>query len=299
MNNQLEGTLVMDGLLEGRLPELPDTREKIEQWCSFSRETGVPFRVRFDGERFSVMPETEPVEVDDLGGDVEETIRQLLDQLAKIFPDGERTSLFSTVRSREYRPGQEVQTLYFMNAEGHIDCRGRTVDAETVARRQPMTRREIVRLAVGVLVTALVLFGLSALVVDYGELWRRAKMRVTPLDTTKVELNQETFAEFLAIDKIERSGTTELTLTLKRTDAFPRTDLQLHQLLEDPSSSWQRRMVVQSIAKGYLLLEVFDREDTFRGSLRIRIADLREKETVTTKVPWQGVPPNRLTLIPL
>ncbi|MCY2927235.1 MAG: hypothetical protein NT031_17740, partial [Planctomycetota bacterium] len=155
MTGRLEGTFALDGLVEGALGGAGEEfRGRLQAWADAARAGGL----------------------------------NLLFDLLKIFPLAQRRNIFSTLRSTEYRPGEEVQTIYAVAPDGSVQMHQRTVSARTEAPPEPLTLKQKLRLGAVGLAVAMGVFGLSSLFVDYGQLVRRLKDSVVAMDPDKVQV---------------------------------------------------------------------------------------------------------------
>jgi len=291
MSQKIEGTVVLDGLIEGSVPALPDAADRLRQWVDVAASANVHFSLELDGNRFSLLADRTPVLAQLLGRDPAEAIGGALGELLKAFPPPERRGVLSTVRSTEYRPAEEVQTVYTIGPDGQIHTQQRVVEAATQAPPQPLTTREkwlMAGLGVGL---ALLVFAVSAVFVDYKALFGRVVDRVTPLDVEAMPVDTGPFVPYLSVTKREKDRRGEvLTLTLKRTAAFPRTDADCQGLLATPDRPLPDRMTIESLARGYVRVEYFDADGKFLGHTMERIHGLRSAETIELKLP---LPPKK------
>src|SRR5262245_11694000 len=110
---KIEGTIVLDGLVQGRLP-LGDDQipQQLKQWVQFISGMGVRFNLEVRDAAFNLLPDNRATSAKPLGDPPEHALEQGLTQLADLFSGPERSQLFSTLRSSEFRPGEEVQTVY-------------------------------------------------------------------------------------------------------------------------------------------------------------------------------------------
>jgi hypothetical protein len=217
--------------------------------------------------------------------------------MLKVFPPAERGRVSSTLRSIEYRKGQEVQTLFAIRPDGTIDPQQRVIEVSTTAPPTPMSRRE--RLLIG-LVGVLVLlaaFGISAIFVDYREAWQRLRNQATPLSAETIEATAPAFEAWFTINnrQIGHDGGS-IVLTLRRT-----TDLSLDSLNTaagtQPAGDLERRLALDAVARGYVRAELFAADGRFLGSTMIRIAPLHQRETMEILIPMSREP--RVTRIVL
>ncbi len=298
MTDKTEGTIVLDGLLEGNLPAAHDGADAMRAWIRSVHTMGLLFSLEVDGDRFSLLADPRAVSVDRLSTEPHERIAAVLDELLENFSPDERRGLLSTLRSMEYRPGVEVQTVYAIGADGAIDPRTRSVDAKTVKPPEPMSPRERVKLALMGLGVAAVLFGISAIFVDYGSLFDTVVDRIMPFDADSVAVETGSFGEYFTVDKQQaKRGGKVLILTLKRGKAFPVDDAALQKLQDAAGESVSARMTLDALARGYVRCECFDKKGKFLTFTMQRISALREKETVELILPLPVTPrPTRVVI---
>ena len=182
MTQHTEGTVSLEGLIEGHLPPLPGSEDKLRQWVSTVRKLGLKFSLDTDGNRFSLLAVETPTSAEPLKPDPCESILNALNELMKIFPPEKRREVFSTLRSREYRQGVEVQTLYFVTGEGRFDIRRREVETDTTAPEAPLPVKHRLLYGLAGLAVVAAILALSSLVVPYGEIWERMTRSVKPVD---------------------------------------------------------------------------------------------------------------------
>jgi len=274
---KIEGTLVLDGLIEGRLGGVEQAEDRLEDWVSLAREAGLPFSLEITGNRFSLLAGGTPIEVARLGPDPTARIADALRELLRVFTPDAGAGVFSTVRSTEYRPGQEVQTLYLVGPQGDVQEQQRTVEAETVAPRRPRTRREKVRLVLTGLAIAGVLVGLSALVVPYRDILFRLKGRMLPLSTKDLSVEAPAFEGLFTLGEERKLDRKRGALVLQATPAadLPRTDDEFTRAIEAARDSARRRLALEALLRGYLRCEYFDGEGAFLGASWVRVKALR------------------------
>ena len=287
MSEHVEGTIVLDGLVEGRLPDGDDLRDKLAEWETFvTDELGLKLTLDTSATAFSLLPDNEPVPVTELGPDPQDTIRQALERLLALLPTELRANVFSTLRSSEYRKGQEVQSLYAVKPDGSVDVAKRTGDADTVAPPEKLSWKAYAKQAVIGLVLAAALLGASYLFPPTRKLWTRVDQTLTPTDANKVAIDNTVFDPFFTIVKLETAnGGTDLRITLARTDIYPRTDEQLDAVYKAAGDSVSRKLAVEAIARGYVYVELFIEDTGFYGLASARIADLADKDAVSVVVP--------------
>ncbi len=235
MSEKIEGTMHLEGLIEGQLPPFPDARDKLEKWARNFTGGVVRISLQVEGPHFSAMPSNEPVAVKDLARDGTEPANTVADGLAdllRLFPPLERGQVFSTLRSVEYRAKLEVQTIYAVGPDGRAATRQQTVPCATVKPAEPISRGEMLKRGGLGLLAAVVILAISSLFVDYPGLWRRLTARVEPVQTA-VELGN--FSPYFRMEVVGldlRNGM--LLLKLTRTGMYPREEAALDALYANP-----------------------------------------------------------------
>ncbi|MBM4042214.1 MAG: hypothetical protein FJ290_27265 [Planctomycetes bacterium] len=289
MSEKVEGTVILDGLLEGRVPDASDAAAALRQWVSFAESLGLRFSLELEGSALSLLADDRPFTADALGGAPSAVIADALRQLLKLFPAPDRAHLFSTLRSIEYRKGLEVRTLYAIAPSGELDVRQEAAEARTTPAPQPLTRREKLRqIAMGILVAAAIL-GISAIFVDYRALFSSIADAARPLDPEKIEVDTQAFKDYFTVEgkRVARGGRA-LILTLKRTPAFPLKDADCQALADKAGNALPARLSLDAIARGYVRCEYFNKSGEFMGFTLERIRGLRDQESIELPLPVAG-----------
>jgi hypothetical protein len=286
MSDRIEGTVVFDGLLEGKLPGGGSGAARLGEWVGYAAGLNLPLSLEVDGESFSVLAENRPIQVEQLGDSPAETLADALRQLFEIFPPHERARAFSTLRSTEYRKGEAVQTVYIVGSGGSVQVRERAVDARTTPGLRLLTGREKLRLGAMGVVVALLVFAVSSVFVDYRALWDNIVEEITPFDPNELVVESGSFGDYFTVEKkdVARGGKV-VVLTVKRRKKFPVTDADLKRLLAEPPDGVPARLTIEALARGYVRCEYFDKHKEFMGFSMQRISRLREKETVGIALP--------------
>ena len=133
MADKIERTFLLDGLLEGRLPARPGAESDLRGWVRFAGGRGIRLDLVIEGSRFSLLSDNTPRSTDDLEADPATLLAELLGDFLKAFDPPERTGVCSTLRTIEYRPGQEVQTAFAIAPDGKVVTQDRTTPIDTVA----------------------------------------------------------------------------------------------------------------------------------------------------------------------
>lgn len=285
MTQKLEGTLQLDGLLEGKINALPDGPNRLAEWVKFAASLGLPFTLEIDGASFSLLAGRQTLRVADLGGEPTETLVNALNQLVKAFPDTQRQEIYSTIRSTEYRPKLEVQTLYAMGPEGKIQPQQRSQAAETTPPPRPMSGKEKVRMAALGLLAVLVVLAISSIFIDYRTLLGDLRDRIMPYNAEAIAVEAGPFENYFSVENRRRGQGPSLLIDLKRSDDFPKTDEDLNRLYTQAGSSLPNRLAVESMASGYVRCEYYDKDGKYIGFTTERIGQLKQDDTTTLRLP--------------
>ena len=283
---KVEGTLIIDGLIEGKIPALPGAEDKLRAWVNFARAAGLDFDLQLDGGAFSLLADNSARSAKKFAPEPSEIISSALAEMLKTIPPADRGRLTSTLRSIEYRPRQEVQTLYQITPDGIVDPHQRIIDAQTHAPPPPLTLKERLRMGLFGLAAAVAVLALSAVFVDYRKLWREIREEVTTLSVDQIQVENSTFDDYFTVAKKDLSpDTRSLRLLFRRTPKFPITDVDRATAINLPATQPFDQLTRESIVRGYVRYEAFDSKGTFQSSNFIRIKPLRESEFMEVTLP--------------
>jgi hypothetical protein len=327
MSEKIEGTIVLEGLVEGPLPPFPDAQAKLERWAQGFAGGAVRVNLQIEGGHFSAMPSNDPQRVQALtkqaggsAGDAEidpaQVVADSLAELLRFFPPPDRAQVFSTIRSMEYRPNLEVQTLYAVSPDGRTATRQQRVPCKTVSAEMPVDPRDMAKRGLlGFLVALVILLG-SSYFVDYPGLWRRLTASVEPVKTT---VHAGLFSPYLRMDVTgldRRTGM--LKIHLSRLPPYPTSEEAFDALFANPpepmappatttapesapatgataaasapaalpsASLLRRRMAVESLAKGTIRLEFRDASGHVMGRAILVVGNLQHAAAQDAEVP--------------
>ena len=286
MSDKVEGTMILDGMIEGRSAALAPLESKLREWRAFVEKVGLRFGLEFEGNSFSLLAENRPVDVRKLGERPAQVVVDALNELLKVLPPEDRRGVFSTVRSVEYRKGEEVQTLYAVGADGTVTSRERVVEAQTVAPEAPPSWREKLFMAGIGLGVAVLLLALSSLIVPYRALYDRFMASVWPLDVKGLSVEAGRFEKyFVVVDRKSASGGRSIVITLKRAADFPRTDADADRVAKAAGDSTVARLAAEAVIRGRLYVEYYDQDNKLITFTVIAIKPLRDRETLDVDLP--------------
>lgn len=297
---RVEGSFLLDGLIEGQLPGDAETPERLREWAGAMKRLGLDVQLELDGGSFSLLANESRSQASRVGPQPAAQIRDLVEQLVGCFPDPTAAALFSTLRSVEIRPGVEVQTVYVVRPDGSVEAPERVLDASTAPPPKPPTAREWVKVGLVSLVLLAALFGVTSLFVDWRGAVESMWNRVVPFDASEVEIVSAFDPYFRVVERERAGGGKVLRLTLERTKAFPKDDDAIRRAfvqLADVSPTDQQ--VLSALGRGYVRVEIFDENEKFLGFHDVRIAGLRknEKIEIDVRVPLDPRPAS-IHLIP-
>lgn len=281
---KVEGTIVFDGLIQGKLTD-ESVGKQLQEWTTFVARLGPRFTLELRGGAFNLLPDTQPVSVRGLGDDPTESIRQVLDQLAGLFSGYERAQLFSTLRTSEYRPGREVQSVFTI-ASGQVGVQSRTVEAQTTPPPQPLTTKERMKVAGVGLLMAAVFIGVAMLFPGVRAMFGQLAENVTPFDTKEVTVELGPYSPWLEVSIDEKkSRRSAVVLQLKPTAQFPRDDTSYAASEKAAEGHVHQRFALENVGRGYVRIALFDENGKHLYTGEYRIVDLLKSETLEVIVP--------------
>jgi len=280
-----QGMILLDGLIEGRLSGDAAVETKLEKWVEFARTLGLKFNLDMSGSAFSVLPDNHPAPISRLGTSPEDAIRQTIEQLIGVLPEQDRASVFSTLRSAEYRTGEEVQSVYVIEAGGKVQVQSRSIAAKTIAPPKPVSTKERVKLALIGLFLALAIFGILMLFPPVREKFAEFIGSIKPVTVESVTITTTPFGDLIkATPKEFSAGARVLIITLERGKDYPTTEALLEEAYAK-ADTLAKKLALEAIAKGYVRVELIDVEGNIFAEGEFRIRELSTKESIELRVP--------------
>jgi hypothetical protein len=292
----IEGTIVLNGLIEGPVLDDANSRDRLRQWTRDLARLGIDFNLEFTGGNFSLLPDNKPRSCAQLGDSPHEAIRQALEQLLEPWPGNLLSRVTSTLRSSEYRKGEEVQSVYIIGPDRKVRAEQRTIEADTEAAPEPLSRRELVRMAIVGVVIAAALLGVTSLFVDVPALARQLIGTLRPMRVEEVEVDNSNYDAFFHA-KIKNIRSEEATLTIERTSQYPTSDAALQNAADAAKPSIKKWLAVTNVARGYVNCDLYDDEGHYVSTATLRLDPLREKSDFEVKLPLRSNQRFRLTKI--
>jgi len=286
MNANVEGTIIVEGMVEGTLPGVDSPETWLRDWVSLASQAGFRFSLEIEGGRFSLLADETPLSAARIGPDPADTLREALATFFSGIPQADRGSVFSTVRSVEFKPGTETQTLYTANPDGTVSVEQRTLQTQTVSPEKPLTREQKLMgalIAVGVLSVVLVVLALTGVLQSVArDFWRA----VVPLDTAVIEVDTSAYGGRLGSGevKVAPGGQRMLVVVIERGDDYPESPADLEKALAEAANIGER-LALEALAKGYIRCEVFDAKGKFYAQKSCRVKALATDDKVEVLVP--------------
>ncbi len=264
-DRRIEGTFYLDGLLEGPILSADDERY-VRTFVAQAGRAGLKFDVAFNAGRFSLLADNKLVQVQPGEEPADARMGKCLDQFLNGYSSQEYARLMSTLRSVEYIPGHEVQTIYGIKPDGTVAVQQRTVRADTIQPAKPPDFRDKVNLATGAGLVLLALIGLSAFFVPYRDIAVRLIRQVKPFNTQELTINAGPYAQFFSVETVDLDrGQGIIWITCKVMETYPQTEDKMNELWKSSADSAIQRLAIEALMRHSLRCEFFDWEGTFRG----------------------------------
>ena len=221
---QFENTYRLEGLIQAPLPPGPEGRGVIEKLAADFNRNGLRLTSCFDDSQFTLTAENVTRDTEEIHPlEVDLMVHLALEKLIAAYPPELRMQIFSTLRSREYRPNLEVQSAYLVIFPGQVKVERREVAAVVEPRPAPLTvtnKFGYILAAVGIL--ALLGWASSGLVQfrDLGER-KLSGLRGTRLEDLRVD--DKSIADFVKVVEVDvaKAPLSDIVLTLRKGSKWP------------------------------------------------------------------------------
>ena len=269
---KLEGTFHLDGLVEGAIFS-EDNEQFIRSFVQHASAAGVKFHLSIDGGRFSLLADTAPIELPAQAPSAQVVISDALEVLLQNYAPEEIPRLMSTLRSIEYIPGHEIQSLYGIHPRGKISVEQRRIKVPTITPAAPPDWRYRIKEA-GILAAVLcVLFGISAFFVPYRDIVRNFVENAKPFRIEQVKIDQaDSYARFFQVEAILINKKTKtFEIACKCLTDFPKDEQRLNEMWKSSQDSVGQKLALEALARNYLRCEIYNRQDVFSGQQLCRL----------------------------
>ena len=262
-----EGTFRLEGLLEGPILS-SDDEEIINNLIKQAHEEGLIFHAAINNGRFSLLADTEPVNIKptDKSPDLR-VIKYLKDFLGNYSPR-ECINLMSTLRSVEYIPGNEIQTIYCIKPDCTVSAEQRIVRAETISPAQPIELKQTIKFAIPLILALCAGIGISAFFIPYRDIAKNIISDFTPFDVNNVTIDTENFSKFFQVETIEADETKEIIqIIFKVSESYPDTEQKLNYLWNSPEISLSQKLALEALARNNISCIFYDSDGKFSGQM--------------------------------
>ena len=275
--DKIEGIITIDGMIEGKMTLTQDLVGKLQEWINFSSSLDFEFSLEMGSNSFNILAEKKQISVKKFGPDPAKKIMDTISELISVIPEEYKSRLFSTLRTIEYEPGLEIQTIYAILPDGKIECQTRTIKAKTTSFSHPVFRKHMRPVITGVIVSLVLLFA-SSFFVNYSQLIKDFGNSLSSVKTDSIKINNELFSSFFFCEQIQwDEGREQIVLVLKRTDSF---FTAISNLKLSENENLEKNLIIESITKGYIRCEIFNSEQIFLGFSFLRIKDLWQRDSI-------------------
>ncbi|MFO7821135.1 MAG: hypothetical protein R6V56_03630 [Lentisphaeria bacterium] len=259
-NKPREQSFRLEGLLEVPVSDTAELKSPVEAWARKAHsEFGLNFHVQVEDRGLSIMPDDQIRDSAKLPVSVEESVRSALTALVELIPEQDRPHVMSTIRSLSYGRGKETQTVYAVKPDGSVDVESRTQAADTEKMPDPVSLRDQIKSAALAFSVAALLFAVSAFFIDYPGLFNKLLADIKPTDIEALEINPGPFAGLIEISKdLKKSKAGQLTLDIIPTPQLISALSKFKQAAPPENFTWEKRLAVETLAKGRLYIEFYD-----------------------------------------
>lgn len=288
-NPKIEGTFRLDGLLEGPIFSVDD-EDIINSFVKDAKKAGLKFHAAINTGRFSLLADTESINIQPGGEPADARVVKCIGEFLKNYSPEECRQLMSTLRSVEYIPGHEIQTIYYIKPDCTVAVEQRTVKADTIAPMKPIELRQAIK---PIIIFAVILcagIGISAFFVPYSDLAKRLINKVMPFDTHKLIINVGPYMQFFQVESAEANKSKGIILiTCKVSQSYPNTEQKLNELWKSSGESITKRLTIEALMRNNVRCVSFDSEGNFLGQ---RICYMQwigdEKESFDIVIPFDN-----------
>lgn len=295
MEKKIEGTIILDGLIEGPLPEQKNTEYLIREWIKFTADNGLIFYYEKSGSSFSILSENRPVIVDSLPETPNCLITRVLEEFIKIFPADYRSKILSTIRSSEFKKMKEIQTLYSFTNGGKVNPQSREQNVKTLTRPKTFSLQEKIKLTVLGGAVFIILLFFSSFFIDYKSAIDNIISSLTPMEVNKIEINNTLYNRYFRVVGKEKENH-HIRLILNPTPYYPIDESQI-ETYHSNAATLHEKLLLESLQKGYVTYETFDDENHFIDSGTLRVTDLKEKTSIAVHIPFnERIQPAKIRL---
>jgi len=248
----LEETYILEGLLQGPLPGRADAAAALQSLAGQGIDRKVPLSLQIDGGQFSMLADEQEHDSRDFQPlTMSAAIQKSLEAVLNLLTPPERMQVFSTLRSREFRMGCELQTLYQIVPPGIVSVQTREVAAEVKARPKPWSRKEKLIFGVGAAGIMGLVIAVSTFFVDYRALFGRTLTNIRGTNLGELKVDAAALEGYVKVEATGLNmGKDTLTLSLSR---GPKWDEAIR-ASPAASADWPAALAVTAVQKRYAMV---------------------------------------------
>lgn len=176
--------------------------------------------------------------------------------------------LMSTLRSVEYIPGHEVQSIYFIKPDGTAGMEQRIIKADTVSPDKPVEFKSKLKLIIIFTAILGLGIGISAFFVPYKDLGKRFVSELLPFDKQNLKIDIGSYKDFFRIDSVEiNESKGNIQIICSVSDSYPATEKELNTLWKSPSESLPEKLTLEALARNCVRCVFSDSKGNFAGQV--------------------------------
>ncbi len=286
-NVKIEGTFYMEGLLEGPLLS-DDDAEIINAFVKQTEKAGLKFHAAINTGRFSLLANTEPLNAKSTGESADALIVKYLGEFLKNYSPKECVQLMSTLRSVEYIPGNEIQTIYCIKPDCTVAAEQRIVRTDTVSPAKPADLKHTIKIILPLIIVLCAGIGISAFFIPYRDIAQRIINDLAPFDPNNVTIDNELYKQFFRVEVLEadkNNGIIQIICMVS--ESFPKTEQELNNLWNSSNDSLSQKLVTETLARNCIRCVFYDSEGQFLGQKICYMQWLEEdKKTFGLIIPF-------------
>lgn len=275
---------MLDGLVQGAGID----RAQLDAWVEQCSRHAVGFSIESEGDRFSLLADDATRKITDAGDDLKEVITSALESLA-MSGNSSTVVLFSTLRSREYKPGREIQTLYVVEPGGGVSAQTREINADVQAPPTPLRGRPIFN-ALAALGALAVVVGISSFFINWSEVLLRAKVMAAPNQGVEFDASRlEPFITFklTAIKQLDGVLEFELSRGTQWADVRP-VSMDDTVPMNSPDMTWRKFLATAALKRGIVHCCLYNDKGELTGDMPLSVEALAAVEKITLKIALPG-----------
>ena len=273
---KIEGTFQLEGLIEGPVFS-GDDEEVINNFVKQAQKQGFIFHAAINTGRFSLLADTEPVNIKSADESADVRVIKCLEEFLKNYSPKECLDLMSTLRSVEYVPGNAIQTIYSIKPDCTVSVEQRTVRADTVRPAEPIEFKQTIKLAIPLILILCVGIGISAFFIPYRDIVKGIISDFTPFDANNVTIDTEHYSKYFQVKTIEADEAEDtIKIIFKISESYPNTEQKLNELWNSPEVALSQKLTLEALAKNCIRCIFYNSDGDFSGQMTCYMQWIKE-----------------------